>query len=75
VPIKYHVFVGSGKFCAAGGSSEVKAVFERELKARNLRSGKASKRRNQNGKIGLTDCRSVGFCSIGAAVLVYLHYF
>jgi len=48
-----------------------KAAFERELEARNLRFGKESKGRNPNGTILLTDCGSVGFCSIGPAVLVY----
>ena len=53
------------------GSEEVKAAFERELEWRNLRYGKESKGRNPNGPIVLTDCGSVGFCSIGVAVLVY----
>ena len=70
-PIKHHVFVCNGKSCAAVGGAEVKAAFERELEARNLRYGKASKGRNPEGEIVLTDCSSVGFCSIGAAVLVY----
>ena len=70
-PIKRQVFVCNGKSCTAVGSAAVKAAFERELEARNLRYGKASKGRNPNGEIVLTDCSSVGFCSIGAAVLVY----
>lgn len=70
-PIKRHVFVCNGKSCAAVGSAEVKAAFERELEAKNLRYGKESKYRNPNGSIVLTDCSSVGFCSIGTAVLVY----
>lgn len=70
-PIKHHVFVCNGKSCTAVGGAEVKAAFERELEARNLRYGKASKGRNPDGEIVLTDCSSVGFCSIGAAVLVY----
>ncbi|HEX8370563.1 MAG TPA: (2Fe-2S) ferredoxin domain-containing protein [Pyrinomonadaceae bacterium] len=70
-PIKHHVFVCNGKSCSAVGSAEVKAAFERELEARNLRYGKASKGRNPNGSVVLTDCGSVGFCSIGTAVLVY----
>ena len=43
----------------------------RELEARGLRQGKESKGRNPLGEIILTDCSSVGFCSIGTAVLVY----
>ncbi|HEY0047895.1 MAG TPA: (2Fe-2S) ferredoxin domain-containing protein [Pyrinomonadaceae bacterium] len=70
-PIKHHVFVCNGKSCAAVGGAEVKAAFERELESRNLRYGKPSKGRNPNGSVVLTDCGSVGFCSIGTAVLVY----
>ncbi|MEP7074241.1 MAG: (2Fe-2S) ferredoxin domain-containing protein [Acidobacteriota bacterium] len=70
-PIKHHVFVCNGKSCSAVGSAEVKAEFERELETRGLRQGKESKGRNPRGEIVLTDCGSVGFCSIGTAVLVY----
>lgn len=70
-PIKHHVFVCNGKSCSAVGSAEVKKAFEEQLEAKNLRYGKASKGRNPNGTILLTDCGSVGFCSIGTAVLVY----
>lgn len=70
-PVKRHVFVCNGKSCTAVGGAEVKAEFERRLEAKNLRYGKASKGRNPEGAILLTDCGSVGFCSIGAAVLVY----
>jgi (2Fe-2S) ferredoxin len=70
-PIKHHVFVCNGKSCSAVGSAEVKLAFETQLEAKNLRYGKASKGRNPNGTVLLTDCSSIGFCSIGAAVLVY----
>jgi (2Fe-2S) ferredoxin len=70
-PIKRQVFVCNGKSCAAVGSAEVKAAFEKHLEEKNLRYGKESKGRNPNGTIVLTDCSSVGFCSIGTAVLVY----
>lgn len=70
-PIQKHVFVCNGKSCAAVGSAEIKAAFERELETRNLRYGKESKGRNPNGAILLTDCGSIGFCAVGAAVLVY----
>lgn len=70
-PLRHHVFVCNGKSCSAVGSAEVKSAFERELEARNLRYGKESKGRNPNGTVLLTDCGSVGFCSIGPAVLVY----
>lgn len=70
-PIKRQVFVCNGKSCLAVGAAEVKAEFEKQLEVKNLRYGKASKGRNPEGSIVLTDCSSVGFCSIGAAVLVY----
>src|ERR1043165_1342442 len=70
-PIKHHVFVCNGKSCSAVGSAEVKAAFEKQLEGKKLRYGKESKGRNPNGTIVLTDCGSVGFCSIGTAVLVY----
>jgi len=70
-PIKHHVFVCNGKSCSAVGSAEVKAEFEKILQEKNLRQGKESKGRNPLGEIVLTDCSSVGFCSIGCAVLVY----
>ena len=70
-PIKRHVFVCNGKSCLAVGSAEVKAAFEKQLGEKNLRYGKESKGRNPQGPIVLTDCGSVGFCSIGTAVMVY----
>lgn len=70
-PIKRHVFVCNGKSCSAVGSAQVKAAFEKQLEEKNLRYGKASKGRNPEGPVVLTDCGSVGFCSIGTAVLVY----
>jgi NADP-reducing hydrogenase subunit HndC len=70
-PIKRHVLVCNGKSCSKVGSSDVKAEFERILEAKGLRQGKEKKGRNPMGEIVLTDCSSVGFCSIGVAVLVY----
>jgi (2Fe-2S) ferredoxin len=70
-PLRRHVFVCNGKSCSAVGSAEVKAAFEKQLEEKNLRYGKESKGRNPRGEILLTDCGSVGFCSIGTAVLVY----
>ena len=70
-PIKRHVFVCNGKSCSQVGSAEVKAEFVRILEEKGLRQGKESKGRNPMGEIVLTDCGSVGFCSIGVAVLVY----
>ncbi|MGI9106237.1 MAG: (2Fe-2S) ferredoxin domain-containing protein [Pyrinomonadaceae bacterium] len=70
-PIQHHVLVCGGKSCLAAGSAEVKEAFGRELKARELLFGKAAKGKNPQGSIVLTECGSVGFCAVGAAVLVY----
>lgn len=70
-PIKRHVFVCNGKSCSAVGSAEVKAQFARILEEKGLRQGKESKGRNPMGEILLTDCGSIGFCSVGTAVMVY----
>jgi (2Fe-2S) ferredoxin len=70
-PIRHHVFVCTGKSCSAVDSAEVKAAFERELISRTLLFGKESKGKNPNGSIVVTECGSVGFCAIGAAVMVY----
>jgi (2Fe-2S) ferredoxin len=69
--IQHHVFVCTGKSCSANDSAEVKSAFERELKARGLQYGKVSKGCSPNGTVVLTECASVGFCAIGAAVMVY----
>src|SRR5687767_10849557 len=69
--IQRHVFVCTGKSCSAVDSAEVKSAFERELRGRGLQFGKAKKGCNPNGSVVLTECGSVGFCAIGAAVLVY----
>ncbi len=70
-PIERQVFVCNGKSCLAVGSAEVKAEFERILEAKGLRQGKEKKGRNPMGKILLTDCGSIGFCSLGTAVIVH----
>jgi (2Fe-2S) ferredoxin len=69
--IQYHVFVCTGKSCTANDSPEVRNAFERELKARGLQYGKEKKGCNPKGSVVLTECASVGFCAIGAAVMVY----
>lgn len=70
-PIRHHVFVCSGKSCSSNDSAAVKEAFEVELKARGMLFGKASKGKNPIGSVVLSDCSSVGFCAVGAAVLVY----
>lgn len=70
-PIKRQVFVCTGKSCAAVGGKEVMAEFDRILVEKNLRQGKESKGRNPTGECVLTECGSIGFCSIGTAVMVY----
>ena len=69
--IQYHVFVCTGKSCSANDSAEVKDAFERELRARGLQYGKVSKGCSPDGTVVLTECGSVGFCAVGAAVMVY----
>jgi (2Fe-2S) ferredoxin len=70
-PIKRQVFVCTGKSCSAVGSAEVKAEFARILEEKGLRQGKESKGRNPMGEVVLTECGSIGFCSIGTAVMVH----
>ena len=70
-PIKHHVFVCTGKSCSAVDSALVKDAFERELKERGVLFGKEKKGKNPRGSIVVTECGSVGFCAIGAAVMVY----
>src|SRR5438874_7085690 len=70
-PIRYHIFVCTGKSCSAVDSAEVKEAFERELKARGILFGKEAKGKNPQGSVVLTECASVGFCAIGAAVMIY----
>ena len=69
--IERHVFVCTGKSCSAVDSAAVRDAFERELKARRLQYGKTAKGCNPEGTVVLTECASVGFWAIGAAVLVY----
>lgn len=70
-PITHHVFVCTGKSCSAVDSAAVKAAFEKELLERNILFGKQTKGKNPRGNIVLTECGSVGFCAIGAAVMIY----
>jgi len=70
-PIQHHVFVCTGKSCSAVDSAEVKAAFDRELTERGLLFGKIAKGKNPRGTVVLTECSSVGFCAVGAAVMIY----
>ena len=70
-PIRHHVFVCTGKSCSARDSAEVKDAFERELCGRGILFGREAKGKNPHGSVVLTECASVGFCAIGAAVMVY----
>src|SRR5438034_9064593 len=70
-PIKRKVFVCTGKSCTPVGGQEVMAEFARILEEKGLRQGKEAKGRNPSGEIVLTECGSIGFCSIGVAVMVY----
>ena len=70
-PIRHHVFVCSGKSCSAVGSAEVIAAFEQQLTARGILFGREAKGKNPKGSVILTECASVGFCAVGAAVMIY----
>ncbi|MFM9903915.1 MAG: (2Fe-2S) ferredoxin domain-containing protein [Pyrinomonadaceae bacterium] len=70
-PIKRQVFVCTGKSCAAVGGEEVMAEFARLMEEKGIRQGKESKSRNPMGEVLLTTCGSIGFCSVGTAVMVY----
>src|SRR5437773_3134127 len=70
-PIRFHLFVCTGKSCSAVDSAAVKEAFERKLNARGILFGKEAKGKNPRGSVVLTECASVGFCTIGAAVMVY----
>ncbi len=70
-PIRHHVFVCRGTSCSAVGSADVIAAFEHELLSRGIMFGKEKKGKNPRGSVVLTECSSVGFCAIGAAVMVY----
>jgi len=70
-PIKRQVFVCTGKSCSAVGGQEVMAEFNRILTSEGSRQGKEAKGRNPMGEVLLTECGSIGFCSIGVAVMVH----
>ena len=70
-PIKHHVFVCTGKSCSARDSAAVLEAFENDLKERGLLFGREAKGKNPHGRIIVTSCASVGFCSIGPAVMIY----
>lgn len=70
-PIKRQVFVCTGKSCNAVGAQDVKAEFTRVLEEKGIRQGKETKGRNPMGSILLTECGSIGFCTVGTAVMVY----
>lgn len=70
-PIKRQVFVCTGKSCSKVGGEEVLSEFDRILTKKGLRQGKEKKGRNPMGEVLLTQCGSIGFCSIGVAVMVH----
>lgn len=70
-PIKRQVFVCTGKSCNAVGAQDVRDEFKRILEEKGIRQGKESKGRNPMGSILLTECGSIGFCTVGTAVMVY----
>ena len=70
-PIRHHVFVCTGTSCSARESAEVKEAFETQLTERGILFGREAKGKNPKGSIVVTECASVGFCAIGAAVMIY----
>ena len=70
-PLSHHVFVCTGKSCSARDSAAVRDAFENELKQRGILFGKEAKGKNPQGSIIVTECASVGFCSIGPTVLIF----
>ena len=70
-PIKRQVFVCTGKSCLAVGAAGVKDAFTQILESKGIRQGKEKKGRNPMGEVVLTECGSIGFCSVGTAVMVY----
>lgn len=70
-PLTHHVFVCTGKSCSARDSADVLEAFENDLKERGLLFGREAKGKNPHGSVIVTSCASVGFCSIGPAVMVY----
>ena len=70
-PIKRQVFVCTGKSCSKVGGEEVLSEFDRILTKKGMRQGKEKKGRNPVGEILLTQCGSIGFCSVGVAVMVH----
>ena len=70
-PIKRQVFVCTGKSCNAVGAQDVRDEFQRILEEKGIRQGKETKGRNPFGEILLTECGSIGFCTVGTAVMVY----
>ena len=70
-PIKRQVFVCNGKSCMKVGAEKVLDEFDRQLREKNLRQGKEKKGRNPMGEVLLTTCGSIGFCSVGTAVMVH----
>ncbi len=69
--LQKHIFVCTGKSCSKVGAEDVLSAFKIGLEKRGLRFGRASKGRNPSGNVMLTTCGSVGFCSVGTAVIIY----
>ena len=46
-------------------------AFESQLRSLGILFGRTAKGKNPHGSVILTECASVGFCAIGAAVMIY----
>ena len=65
--LRYQVLVCTSKSCLARGSEAVLEAF----KSRLMEEGALFYKGNPQGEVHCSHCGSVGFCTIGPAVLVY----
>ena len=66
--LRHHVFVCTGPSCSNNQSQATLEVFWEVLKDKGLLYGK---RGRLDGTVMVTTCGSIGFCSVGPAVLIY----
>ncbi len=66
--IKHHVFVCTGTSCGNNESQATLEAFWKVLAEKELLYGK---RGSLDGTVLVTTCGSMGFCTIGPAVMIY----
>lgn len=67
-PLTHHIFVCTGSACSNNGSAAVLEAFYEQLAAKGLLFGK---RGSMTGSVLVTQCGSMGLCTVGPAVLIY----